>query len=45
MIEPVEENIPLHGEYVYENEGYDNEETTTFTEPDPAHSSTPYAYD
>ena len=44
---PIEENIPMETnndeDYAYENEGYDNEETTTFT--DPTRSSTPYSYD
>ena len=44
---PIEENIPMETnndeDYAYQNEAYDNEETTTFT--DPTRSSTPYSYD
>ncbi|XP_066927252.1 tropomyosin-2-like [Clytia hemisphaerica] len=50
MFEPtIEENIPMETknnddeDYVYENEAYNDEETTTFT--DPTRSSTPYTYD
>ncbi len=49
MIEPIEEDIPMETknnddeDYAYENEAYNNEETTTFT--DPTRSSTPYFYD
>ena len=46
---PVEEDIPMETknnvdeDYAYQNEAYNNEETTTFT--DPTRSSTPYSYD
>ena len=49
MIEPTyTEEIPVDTfnndeDYVYDNEAYNNEETTTFT--DPTRSSTPYLYD
>lgn len=50
MFEPtIEENIPMETknnddeDYAYENEAYNDEETTTFT--DPTRSSTPYTYD
>ena len=47
---PNEEDIPMETknnddeeDYAYENEAYNNEETTTFT--DPTRSSTPYSYE
>ena len=49
MIEPIEEDIPMETknnddeDYAYENETYNDEETTTFT--DPTRSSTPYSYE
>ena len=50
MAEPIEiENIPVdtinndEEDYAYDNEAYNNEETTTFT--DPTRSSTPYSYE
>ena len=51
MNEPIEEeNIPMEtknddDDYVYDNKGYNNEETTSFMKTDPTRSSTPYSYD